>query len=164
MNRYTRFVALAHRGGGNRAGADNVLAWRTGYPFAVNFGRGYPRYGPGEFTAEALLARREVDAALVIGADPLTEFGSEARDHLATITSIVVDPRDTATSRQATVAFAVAKCGVHTGGTVYRFDDVPIPLRPAFPSTRPSDYDVLSGIERRVRERVGEQAPAAAAR
>jgi hypothetical protein len=31
-------------------------------------------------------------------------------------------------------------------------DDVPIPLRPAFDSPFPSDYDVLKGIERRVRE------------
>jgi hypothetical protein len=32
-------------------------------------------------------------------------------------------------------------------------DDVPIPLRPAFESPYWSDYDVLKGIERRLRER-----------
>jgi hypothetical protein len=31
-------------------------------------------------------------------------------------------------------------------------DDVPIPLRPAFDSHHPSDFEVLSGIERRVKE------------
>jgi hypothetical protein len=31
-------------------------------------------------------------------------------------------------------------------------DDVPIPLNPAFPSPHPSDSDVLSLIERRVKE------------
>jgi hypothetical protein len=30
-------------------------------------------------------------------------------------------------------------------------DDVPIPLRPAFASPHPSDYDVLTAIEERVR-------------
>ena len=30
-------------------------------------------------------------------------------------------------------------------------DDVPIPLRPAFKSPHPSDYDVLTAIEKRVR-------------
>jgi hypothetical protein len=32
---------------------------------------------------------------------------------------------------------------------------VPIPLRPAFPSPHPSDYDVLRGIEERVKARLG---------
>ena len=31
-------------------------------------------------------------------------------------------------------------------------DDVPIPLRPAFESPHPSDFDVLSKLEQRVRE------------
>jgi hypothetical protein len=31
-------------------------------------------------------------------------------------------------------------------------DDVPIFLRPAFPSPHPSDFDVLSAIQRRVTE------------
>ena len=42
------------------AGADDVLLWTTGYPFAVNLARGYPRFGPGEFSANDALARREV--------------------------------------------------------------------------------------------------------
>ena len=36
MNAYTRFVAKPNRGHGNVTGADNVVAWRTGYPFGVN--------------------------------------------------------------------------------------------------------------------------------
>ena len=48
MNRYTRFVCKPNRGHGNVTGADNVVAWRTGYPFGVNLARGYPRFNPGE--------------------------------------------------------------------------------------------------------------------
>ena len=36
MNAHTRFVCKPMRGHGNVTGADNVLTWRTGYPFAVN--------------------------------------------------------------------------------------------------------------------------------
>ena len=43
MNRHTRFVCKPNRGHGNVTGADNVVAWRTGYPFGVNMSRGYPR-------------------------------------------------------------------------------------------------------------------------
>jgi formylmethanofuran dehydrogenase subunit B len=50
------------------------------------------------------------------------------------------------------VAFTTATYGINTPGTVYRMDDVPIPLRPAFDSPHPSDFEILSAIERRVRE------------
>ena len=70
LNKYTRYSVIPMRGHGNVAGSENVLAWQTGYPFAVNFSRGYPRYNPGEFTAVDLLRRGDVDAALVVAADP----------------------------------------------------------------------------------------------
>jgi formylmethanofuran dehydrogenase subunit B len=54
--------------------------------------------------------------------------------------------------RGATVAFTTATYGINTGGTVYRMDDVPIPLRPAFESPYPSDQEVLSRLETRIRE------------
>ena len=49
------------------------------------------------------------------------------------------------------MAFTVSTYGINTGGTVYRMDDVPIPLRPAFKSPHPSDFDVLTAIEKRVK-------------
>jgi formylmethanofuran dehydrogenase subunit D len=42
--------------------------------------------------------------------------------------------------------------GINTGGTVYRTDDVPIPLRPAFESPYPGDEVVLKGLAKRIRE------------
>ena len=60
LNEHAHFVARAMRAGGNLNGADNVLTWQTGAPFAVNFSRGFPRYNPGEFSADEMLARGEV--------------------------------------------------------------------------------------------------------
>jgi formylmethanofuran dehydrogenase subunit B len=151
MNRHTRFVCHANRGHGNVAGADNVVAWRTGFPFGVNLARGYPRFNPGEYTAADLLARGEADAALIIASDPLANFCQPAREHLKSIPYAALDPKETPTTRHATVAFTVAACGVNTSGTVYRMDGVPIPLRPAFASPHPSDLEVLSAIDKRVR-------------
>lgn len=152
MNQWTRFVAKPVRGHGNVTGADNVVAWTTGYPFGVNFSRGYPRFNPGEYTAADILARGEADAALIISADPMSNFSQPAREHLARIPYIALDPQETPTTRQAAVAFAPAIYGIHTGGTVYRMDDVPIPLRPALHSPNPSDEAILSAIEQRVRQ------------
>src|SRR5204862_7635220 len=97
------------------------------------------------------LARGAADAALIIASDPMANFTQAAREHLARIPSIVLDPKGTPTTRAATVVFHTATYGINTAGTVCRMDDVPIPLRPAFASPFPSDEEVLRGIERRVR-------------
>jgi formylmethanofuran dehydrogenase subunit B len=151
LNKYTRFVCKPNRGHGNVTGADNVVSWRTGYPFGVNMARGYPRFNPGEYTAADVLARGEADAALIIASDPMGNFSQPAREHLKSIPYIALDPKETPTTRHAAVSFAVSTYGINEPGTVYRMDDVPIPLRPAFESPNPSDLKILQGIERRVR-------------
>lgn len=151
MNQHTRFVCKPNRGHGNVTGADNVVAWRTGYPFGVNMGRGYPRFNPGEYTASDVLARGEADAAMIIASDPMANFSQPAREHLGSIPYVAFDPKETPTTRSATVAFTVATYGINVPGTVYRMDDVPIPLRPAFESPHPSDFEILKGIEKRVK-------------
>ena len=99
-----------------------------------------------------MLARGEADAAMIVASDPMANFSQPARDHLKTIPYIALDPKETPTTRHAAVAFSVATYGINVPGTVYRMDDVPIPLRPAFESPHPSDFDILSGIQDRVKE------------
>ncbi len=155
MNAFTRFAAKPNRGHGNVTGADNVVAWRTGYPFGVNHNRGYPRFNPGEYTTSDTLARREADCGMMIACDPMANFSQPAREHLASIPYIALDAKETPTTRAAAVAFKVATYGINTGGTVYRMDDVPIPLRPAFDSPHPSDQEVLTQIEKRIKKILG---------
>jgi formylmethanofuran dehydrogenase subunit B len=155
LNAFTRFYIKPMRGHGNVTGADNVVSWQTGYPFGVNLGRGYPRFNPGEFTTADTLARGEADAALIIASDPMANFSQPAREHLGRIPYIALDPRETPTTRAATVAFTTSTYGINTGGTVYRMDDVPIPLRPAFDSPYPGDEEVLKAMEKRIRELQG---------
>ena len=157
LNKYTRFTAKPMRGHGNVTGADNVVSWSTGYPFGVNLNRGYPRFNPGEFTTSDTLARQEADAAMIIASDPMSNFSQPARDHLRSIPSIVLDPKLSETAKVATVAFTTSVYGINTAGTVYRMDDVPLYLRPAFESPYPSDFEVLKAIEKRVKAMLAEQ-------
>ena len=150
LNRHTHFVAKPVRGHGNVTGADNVVSWQTGYPFGVNFNRRYPRFHPGEYTTVDVLARGDADAALMIATDPASNFPKRAIGRLKEIPVISLDAKPTHTSRLARVAFMVATYGINTGGTVYRMDDVPITLRPAFESPFPSDEEVLRGIYSRL--------------
>ncbi len=155
LNEFTRFYAKPMRGHGNVTGADNVVSWQTGYPFGVSLGRGYPRFNPGEFTTADTLARGEADAALIVASDPMANFSQPAREHLARIPYVALDPKETPTVKGAAVAFTTATYGINVPGTVYRMDDVPIPLRPAFDSPYPSDEEVLKRIEKRIRELQG---------
>jgi formylmethanofuran dehydrogenase subunit B len=150
LNAFTKFVAMPMRGHGNVAGSDMVLRWTTGYPFGVNFCRGYPRYNPGEFSTVDLLVRGDVDAALIAGADPGATMPQPGIDHLARIPTIVLDPKVTHTSRLARVHITTAPTGISTPGTAYRMDEVPLPLRPALPSPYPSDEDVIRRIHQAV--------------
>jgi formylmethanofuran dehydrogenase subunit B len=143
-------VALPLGGGGNSQGAEDVLAWQTGYPAAVSFARGHPRSRPGEFSAAGLLERAETDAALIVGFDALRDLPPRAADHLRGIPTIVVDSRATETAAAARVAFATAAAGVYREGTVHRMDGVPVTLRAPLESERPGDGEVLAAIEARI--------------
>jgi formylmethanofuran dehydrogenase subunit B len=151
LARSAHVVALPLRHDGNARGAEDVLAWQTGYPSAVSFARGHPRSQPGEFSAEGVLERGEADAALIVGFDALTHLPPRAADHLRRIPTIVLDPRDaTETAATARVAFATAAGGVHREGTAHRMDGVPVPLRAPLASRRAGDEQVLAAIAARV--------------
>ena len=152
LNEYTHFVAKPVRGHGNVTGADNVVSWQTGYPFGVNFSRGYPRFNPGEFTTVDTLSNGDADAAMIIASDPGSNFPKKAIEHLKNIPVVVLDTKSTDTTKLAHVAFKTATYGINTGGTVYRMDDVSIPLRPAFESPFPDDETILKAIKKRVHE------------
>jgi formylmethanofuran dehydrogenase subunit B len=143
-------VALPLRQDGNARGAEDVLAWQTGYPAAVSFARRHPRAAFGEFNAAGLLERGETDAALIVGFDALRHLPAPAADHLRRIPMIVVDPRATETAAAARVAFATAAGGVQREGTAHRMDGVPVTLRAPLASERVGDEEVLAAIAARI--------------
>jgi formylmethanofuran dehydrogenase subunit B len=146
----THAVTVTLRHEANAAGAEDVLAWQTGYPSAVSFAGGHPRSNPGELSAAAVLERGDTDAALVVGSDPLAHLPQPAADRLRAIPVVSVDARATTTADAARVAFTTAAAGVHRAGVVHRLDGVPVPLRALLESSRPSDEDVLRAITGRL--------------
>lgn len=150
LNAHTRFHARRMRLPGDVTGADLVLCWQTGFPFAVNLSRGYPRYNPGEYSANAMLERGEADACLLVGSEGVAQMSPQAVSHLRRIPTVALDHPTVASSLAPTVRFTTAVYGIHLPGTVYRMDEVPIPLRPVLPTDYPSDADVLNGIRERI--------------
>jgi len=146
LHAHTRFHARRMRVHGDVTGADCVLCWQTGYPFSVNLSRGFPRYNPGEFSANDLLERGEVDLCLFVGGESVPELSPQARSHLETIPTILLDYPTVQKYFQPQVQFTTAVYGVHLPGTVYRMDEVPIPLRKILPTHYPSDEEILNRI------------------
>ena len=131
-------------------GADVVLRYTTAYPFGINLTRGYPSFNPGEFSTIDLLVRGDNDATLVLGADPGATMPKPAIEYLKRTPTIVLDPKVTHTSRISRVHITTAATGISAPGTVYRMDEIPLPLRPVLKSPYPTDEEVI----RRIREKV----------
>jgi formylmethanofuran dehydrogenase subunit B len=150
LNDFTRFYARRMRVQGDVTGADSVLAWQTGYPFAVNLARGYPRHNPGEFSAREMLERGEADACLLLGSEGVAAFSPRAVAALRAIPTIALDYPTVESLIPPTVRFTTAVHGVHLPGTAYRMDEVPVPLRAVLPARYPADADVLRDITARL--------------
>jgi formylmethanofuran dehydrogenase subunit B len=153
LNARTKFAIMPMRGHFNVAGANIVLAWQSGYPYAVDFSQGYPRYNPGETSIVDILVRKESDAALVVASDPVATLPKEAVEHLVKNPLIVIDPHMNATAMLADVLFPSAFVGIEVEGTAYRMDRVPLPLKKIVdpPEGILGDEEILKKILEEVR-------------
>jgi formylmethanofuran dehydrogenase subunit B len=151
-----RFVALPLGKPGNVAGAEAVLGWQTGAPSAVDFGRGFPRYLPGEAVARERVARGQADLVLALidpGGRERCQNEFEARESLP----IVVIGAGTTSAEQTfwpAVAIETSRLGIDDGGTVVRCDGVALPLRPALRVAAAGMLEVLKELAARVERRL----------
>lgn len=148
-NERARVRLIGIRMPGNPVGAEAVLTWQTGFPCAVHFGRGYPRYGPGEFTGAALLTQGGADAVLLVGVNPDRHLTPEERERLGEIPTIVIGPAARAEGARVAVVTAPLE---ETPGCVYRMDGVPLQRRGE--TAQLTDAAVLADLAAAVRARV----------
>lgn len=148
LNTRTKFVIMPMRGHFNVTGADTVFTWQTGFPYAVDFSHGYPRYNPGETSAVDILMRKESDSALVVASDPVAHLPRKAVEHLVSNPLIVIDPHCNATAQMADVVIPSALVGIEAEGTAYRMDHVPLPLKKVVDAPKGvlSDEEILRRI------------------
>ena len=150
LNDRTRCAALALRAGGNRSGADSVLVAQTGYPCAIDFARGYPRYVPHAGTALGIRRGNGVDAMLMVG-DPMGITSDVAASLSGVHTAVVIGPHASTTAWGAqSVIIDTGIDGIHTSGTAFRTDDVPLPLRATLSAPR-STAETLRAVTSAIR-------------
>jgi formylmethanofuran dehydrogenase subunit B len=135
LNGPTRGALSTLRAGGNRSGADAVFTWQTGYPIALDFGRGYPRYRPHDGTAGACLSRGDVDALAIVGAP--ASLTPDLRVTMSGVASVVIGPRASeSVFAERGIVIDTGVAGIHEDGTAVRMDDVALGLRSVLPGPR----------------------------
>ena len=133
LNATTRGSLCTLRAGGNRNGADTTLTWQTGFPMAVDFSRGVPRYQPEDATLPRL-ARGAIDAALVVGA--ASAIPANVVEALHGVRTVVIGPRASESTINASIRIDTGVAGIHESGIAFRLDDLPLPLRALLPTPR----------------------------
>ena len=158
LNNRTKFVIGALRGHCNVAGFNQVASYLYGYPFGLDFARGYPRYNPGEYTTVDVLREHDVDAALIVSADPVSHFPAACAGYLAEIPVACIDIAPCPTTMISQVVLPGVIDAMECDGTFYRLDDVPVYFQPftgsPFSFTE-SNEDTMKQIFLRVKEMKG---------
>ncbi len=158
LNDHTKFLITPMRGHYNVTGANQVFTWNTGYPYSIDFSRGYPRYNPGEFSSVELLLKDQIDASLMISSDPASNFPAASVKNMFKHPLIVIEPHQTPTSENADIILPPAYAGIECEGTAYRMDSVPLRLRKVkdAPKGILTDKEILEKLIEKVKEKKGE--------
>jgi len=157
LHRFTKCVIMPMRGHYNVTGFNEVLTWETGFPYAVDFSRGCPKYNPSETSVIDVLLREEVDVALVIASDPIAHFPKEVTKRLMNVPIVAINAYESLTTEVASIVIPAAIAGIEVDGTAYRMDHVPIRLRKILepPEGILPDREILSRILENVRRLKG---------
>jgi formylmethanofuran dehydrogenase subunit B len=122
----------------------------------VDYSHGVPQYTPRDRGLARLT--RQVQpangggfaAALVVGST--AELAVVAVAALGTLPTVVIGPRASEAAFTPRIAIDTGVGGIHDGGTAYRMDEVPLPLRPPLPGPRTA-VETLTTLTRAVVER-----------
>jgi len=144
LNGPTRAALVSLRAGGNRVGAEAVLTWQTGYPLAVDFTLGYPRYRPDRRGTGMDSDRYK--AVLLLGS---LAVNSPTLASLSGLRPAVIGPRASQASFPTSIAIDTGVAGIHDAGTAYRMDELPLALRSCIAGPRAA-ADVLQQLSRAI--------------
>ncbi|WP_406662079.1 formylmethanofuran dehydrogenase subunit B [Methanolobus sp. ZRKC3] len=147
LNSVSNFHLIPMVGQYNMRGFNQNLFEETGYINRVKFDSetGEAKHG-AEYSVVEALKEKAVDAALIIGSDPLSSLPLSVARYLANIPLIDIDPCQNLTSTKANVTIPCALGGIGSGGTAVRMDGVEIELKQIVETDKLSDEEVLTRI------------------
>lgn len=129
----------------NTRGFNENLFAETGYVNSVKFENGVVKHGPEYSIVESLKAKT-VDAALIIGSDPMSILPRSIAKNLLEIPVISIDHCETPTSKHSKVYINSTISGVESGGSATRMDGTRVSFKPVFETAHLSDAAILRKI------------------
>ncbi|MBN2111263.1 MAG: formylmethanofuran dehydrogenase subunit B [Methanosarcinaceae archaeon] len=144
LNSVSSFHLIPMVGQYNMRGSNHNIFEETGYVNRVKFGTEV-LHGP-EYSVVEALKEKAVDAALIIGSDPLSSLPLSVARYLTEIPLITIDPCQTLTSSKSDVTIPCALAGVESGGTAIRMDGVEVEMKKIIETDRLSDEEILTRI------------------
>jgi len=155
LQKYAKFQIGLIRGHCNVAGFNVLASYLYGFPFGVDFSRGYPRYNPGEHTTTDVLREKEVDAVFVMCADLGAHLAQDSVRYMHDIPVICLDIAPCPSTSVANVVLPGVIDALECDGTFYRFDEIPIYYKPftqsPFDFTK-SNEDTMEQLFEKVKE------------
>ena len=126
----------------NMRGFNETLFEKTGFVNKYSFRE---NKSDKSFAFTELLKNDLIDSALIVGTDPVKSLPFEVALKLKKIKTIVIDPRNSLTSRIANVVIPSAISGIEQGGTMVRCDGVRVKLE-TIEEVEVNDYYVMNKI------------------
>jgi formylmethanofuran dehydrogenase subunit B len=126
----------------NMRGFNQLLFEKTGHVNRYSF---RDEEAGEKFAFPKLLEDGEIDAALIVGTDPVNSLPFDIAKKLKDIKTILIDPRQSLTAEIADVVLPSAISGLETGGTMIRIDGVKVELAP-FLEKKPDDVSIISSL------------------
>ncbi len=123
-------VAMPLPGHYNSIGFIETALKEAGKPYAIDFSNGETKHDPTQTSAVAALSRDLVDAALILGSNPLASLPAIVAEKLAKLPMAAIDYVETLTVNRAKLKIPTTISGFESGGTVYRVDGVQVQLKP----------------------------------
>lgn len=145
LNETSKFHLIPMVGQYNMRGFNHNLFRETGSINRVYFNGENIEHGPQQSVVE-LINNNIVDAALVIGSDPLASLPGQIAKKLSNIPLITIDPCENLTSRRSKVTIPSALSGVECAGTAVRMDGVDVTLKKIIDTGRLSDEQIIARI------------------
>ncbi len=147
LNEVSNFNLIPMVGQYNMRGFNQNLFAETGSVNRLKFNgeTGNAAHG-AEYSVVEALRNRSVDAALIIGSDPLSSLPLSVARYLTEIPLITIDPCQNLTATRSTVTIPCALGGVEAGGTAVRMDGVEIELKKIIETDNLSDEEILTRI------------------
>ncbi|MFZ3148592.1 MAG: formylmethanofuran dehydrogenase subunit B [Methanothrix sp.] len=124
LNEFTKFVIGPLSSNCNTGGFNQTASALYGFPFGLDFSRGYPRYNPGEYTTVNLLQERDIDAALLVSSNLDAHLPATCAEYLAKVPTVCIDVIPGPMTQFAEVVLPGVIDAIECEGTLHRFDGV----------------------------------------